>query len=44
MPAGLIERGLTPAVEDLVDRMPLPTNLVVVDVGEPLSPIVGSTA
>ena len=44
MPAGLIERGLTAAVEDLVDRMPLPTNLVVVDVEEPLSPTVGSTA
>ena len=44
MPAGLIERGLTAAVEDLVDRMPLPTNLVVVDAGEPLSPTVGSTA
>ncbi len=44
MPAGLIERGLTAAVEDLVDRMPLPTNLVVVDVKEPLSPTVGSTA
>jgi signal transduction histidine kinase len=43
MPAGLIERGLTAAVEDLVDRMPLPTNLVV-DVEEPLPPIVGSTA
>ena len=44
MPAGLIERGLTAAVEDLVDRMPLPTSLVVVDVKEPLSPTVGSTA
>ncbi len=44
MPAGLIERGLTAAVEDLVDRMPLPTNLVVIDVEEPLSPTVGSTA
>jgi signal transduction histidine kinase len=44
MPAGLIERGLTAAVEDLVDRMPLPTNLVVVHVEEPLSPTVGSTA
>jgi signal transduction histidine kinase len=44
MPAGLIERGLTAAVEDLVDRMPLPTNLVMVDVEEPLSPTVGSTA
>ena len=44
MPAGLIERGLTAAVEDLVDRMPLPTNLVVVDVEEPLSPTVASTA
>ncbi len=44
MPAGLIERGLTAAVEDLVDRMPLPTNLVVVDVEAPLSPTVGSTA
>jgi signal transduction histidine kinase len=44
MPAGLIERGLTAAVEDLVDRMPLPTNLVVVDVEEPLSPTVDSTA
>jgi signal transduction histidine kinase len=44
MPAGLIERGLTAAVEDLVDRMPLPTKLVMVDVEEPLSPTVGSTA
>jgi signal transduction histidine kinase len=44
MPAGLIERGLTAAVEDLVDRMPLPTKLVVVGVDGPLSPTVGSTA
>ncbi len=44
MPAGLIERGLTAAVEDLVDRMPLPTDLIVVGVEEPLPPTVASTA
>jgi signal transduction histidine kinase len=31
MPAGLVERGLSAAIEDLVDRMPLPTRL---DLGE----------
>jgi signal transduction histidine kinase len=44
MPAGLIERGLVAAVEDLVDRLPVPADLVVVGVGEPLPPAVASTA
>ncbi len=30
MPAALIERGLTAAIEDLADRVPLPTRLVLV--------------
>jgi signal transduction histidine kinase len=45
MPAGLIERGLTAATEDLIDRMPVPTTLDVdVTEAEQLPPLVQSTA
>lgn len=37
MPALLIERGLYAATEDLVDRMPVPTRLELVNPGGPLS-------
>ena len=44
MPAGLIERGLTEAVEDLVDRMPTPTRLHVVGADARFAETVESTA
>ncbi|MBA2570882.1 MAG: sensor histidine kinase [Chloroflexi bacterium] len=44
MPAGLVERGLTAAIEDLVDRMPIPTKLALVKMERPLPPPVESTA
>jgi signal transduction histidine kinase len=44
MPAGLVERGLTAAVEDLVDRMPIWTRLDLVDMDGPLPKSVESTA
>jgi signal transduction histidine kinase len=44
MPAALVERGLTAAVEDLVDRMPLPTRLDVVQMNGRLPARIESTA
>ncbi len=44
MPAGLVERGLTAAVEDLVDRMPIQTRLALVHMDGPLPKSVESTA
>ncbi len=44
MPAALVERGLTAAVEDLVDRMPLPTRLAVAEVDRRLPATVERTA
>ena len=44
LPAALVERGLGPAVEDLVDRLPLPTRLVVQHVPDDLAPDVVTTA
>jgi signal transduction histidine kinase len=43
MPPPLIERGLVSAVEDLVDRMPMPTRLESAEIG-PLPTAVQSTA
>lgn len=43
MPAALAERGLYAAAEDLVDRMPLPTELRLATNGHPLPPSVQST-
>lgn len=42
MPAALVERGLSAAVDDLADRMPIPTTLTVDQ--HPLPPAVESTA
>jgi signal transduction histidine kinase len=44
MPAALVERGLTAAIEDLVDRMPLPTRLAVAEVDGRLPATVERTA
>ena len=44
MPAALVERGLSAATEDLVDRMPLPTQLELGVVDGTLTPAVESTA
>jgi signal transduction histidine kinase len=44
MPALLIERGLSDAVAELVDRLPLRTNLQVAADLDPLPPTVASTA
>ncbi len=44
VPAALVERGLVPAVEDLVDRMPLPAHLDLRPVPDDLSPVVVTTA
>jgi signal transduction histidine kinase len=44
MPAALVERGLTAAIEDLVDRMPLPTRLAVAEVDGHLPAPVERTA
>ncbi|MCW2779294.1 MAG: sensor histidine kinase [Frankiales bacterium] len=44
VPAALVERGLGPAVEDLVDRMPLPARLDLRTVPADLSPAVVTTA
>lgn len=44
MPAGLVERGLSAATEDLVDRMPIPTKLTLdIDDGT-YTAVVASTA
>lgn len=44
LPAALVERGLGPAVEDLVDRLPLPTRLVLEQVPSDLTTDVVTTA
>ncbi|MPY93921.1 MAG: sensor histidine kinase [Acidimicrobiia bacterium] len=44
MPAALVERGLTAAVEDLVDRMPVPTRLELVQMNGRLPARIESTA
>ncbi|PRY50243.1 histidine kinase/DNA gyrase B/HSP90-like ATPase [Geodermatophilus tzadiensis] len=44
MPAALVERGLTAAIEDLVDRVPLPTRLAVAEVDGRLPATVERTA
>lgn len=44
MPAALVERGLTAAIEDLVDRMPLPTRLAVAEIDGRLPATVERTA
>lgn len=44
MPAGLVERGLGAAVEDLVDRMPVPTRLRLVGADGRFPETVESTA
>lgn len=44
MPAGLIERGLSAATEDLVDRVPIPTSLRLEITDGSLPPVVESTA
>ncbi len=44
MPAALIERGLSAAAEDLVDRIPVPTNLELQVPDQSLPPTVESTA
>jgi signal transduction histidine kinase len=44
MPAGLIERGLSAATEDLVDRVPIPTALRLEITDGSLPPVVESTA
>lgn len=44
MPASLVERGLSAATEDLVDRMPVPTRLELGIVDGALPPSVESTA
>jgi signal transduction histidine kinase len=44
MPAALVEQGLTAAIEDLVDRMPLPTRLAVAEVDGRLPATVERTA
>lgn len=44
MPAALVERGLSAATEDLVDRMPLPTRLELGVTDRTLPPAVESTA
>lgn len=44
MPAALVERGLTAAIEDLVDRMPVPTRLDVAQLDGRLPVPVESTA
>ena len=44
MPAALIERGLAAAVEDLVDRLPVPTRVQLGTVDRALPPAVESTA
>jgi signal transduction histidine kinase len=44
MPAALIERGLSAATEDLVDRVPVPTSLELGLTDGSLSPAVESTA
>ena len=44
MPAALIERGLTAAIEDLADRVPLPTRLVLAGGDGRLPPTVERTA
>ncbi|MGI8693803.1 MAG: sensor histidine kinase [Geodermatophilaceae bacterium] len=44
MPAALLERGLVAATEDLVDRVPIPTDLDVDAADDRLPPAVESTA
>lgn len=44
MPAALTQRGLSAAAEDLVDRMPMPTTLVLEVIDGDCSPIIESTA
>jgi len=44
MPAALLERGLVAATEDLVDRVPIPTDLDVDAAADRLPPAVESTA
>ena len=44
MPAPLSQRGLSEAVSDLTDRMPVPTKLVVESVDQALYPIQQRTA
>jgi signal transduction histidine kinase len=44
MPASLVERGLSAATEDLADRMPIPTELVLGVEDGACSPVVESTA
>lgn len=44
MPAALMQRGLSAAAEDLVDRMPVPTTLTLDVIDGDCSPIVESTA
>jgi signal transduction histidine kinase len=44
LPAALVERGLGPAVEDLVDRLPLPARLQLQQVPPDLAPGVVTTA
>ena len=44
MPAALIERGLAAAIEDLVDRLPVPTRINLGTVDRSLPPAVESTA
>lgn len=44
MPAPLLQRGLSAATEDLVDRMPIPTRLIVSVADGELTPALESTA